>query len=162
MKAKFRLLAGALALATAIPASAGTVSNGFNVSVNLASRCIATNVSAPTLDFGSYTAFQASAATPATPVTLTFDCTRGLAPVSVAFDTTNGTAAGVGVLVGLQYSLSASAASVINGTAASTTSIGTADAVSYSVTGSMPALQAGSCGAATCAGTHLRTLIVTY
>jgi len=162
MNTKFRLLAATLALASAIPASAGTVSNGFTVSVNLSSRCIATNASAPTLDFGTYTAFQGSAAAPATPVTMTFDCTRGLAPVSVAFDTTNGTAAGVGVLVGLQYSLSASSATTVAGTAASTTTIGSADAVSYSVTGSMPANQAGTCGAATCAGTHTRTLIVTY
>jgi len=162
MKAKFGLIAGALALASAIPATAGTVSNGFTVSVNLSSRCIATNASAPTLDFGTYTAFQAAAATPATPVTMTFDCTRGLAPVSVAFDTTNGTAAGVGVLVGLQYGLTASSAVTTAGTAASTTTIGTADAVSYSISGSMPANQAGTCGAATCAGSHTRTLIVTY
>jgi hypothetical protein len=162
MKAKFSLIAAALALATAIPASAGTVSNGFNVSVNLASKCVATNVSAPTLDFGTYTAFQGSAAVPATPVTMTFDCTRGLAPVSVAFDTTNGTAAGVGVLVGLQYSLTPTALATVAGTAASTATIGTADAVSYSITGSMPSNQAGTCGTATCAGSHLRTLIVTY
>ena len=162
MKAKIGLLAAALALASAIPATAGTVNNGFTVSVNLQSKCIATNASAPTLDFGTYTAFQGSAATPATPVTLTFDCTRGLAPASVAFDTTNGTAAGVGVLVGLQYGLTATANVTTAGTAASTTTIGTADGVSYSISGSMPANQAGTCGAANCAGSHTRTLIVTY
>jgi hypothetical protein len=164
MNHPFRLLAAALAVASVIPAAqaASTVNNSFTVSVNLSSRCIATNSGAATLDFGTYTAFQAGAQSPAAPVTLTFDCTRGLAPVSVAFDTVNGTAAGVGVLAGLQYSLNASAASIVAGTAASTATIGTADAVSYSVNGSMPALQAGTCGTATCAASHTRTLIVTY
>src|ERR1051325_2671796 len=106
-------------------------------------------------------AIAAASTSPAAGVTLTFDCTRGLAPVSVAFDTVNGTAAGVGVLAGLQYSLSTSAATTVAGIAASTTTSGTADAVSYSVSGSMPANQAGTCGTATCAASHTRTLIVT-
>jgi spore coat protein U-like protein len=162
MKTKFRLLVAALAVASVTPATAAVVNNSFTVSVNLSSRCIATNSGVGTLDFGTYTAFQGSAAAPAAPVTLTFDCTRGLAPVSVAFDTTNGSAAGVGVLAGLQYSLSTSAATTVAGIAASTSTIGSADAVSYSVNGTMPALQAGTCGTATCAASHTRTLIVTY
>jgi uncharacterized protein YaiE (UPF0345 family) len=164
MKNSLRLLAAALAVASfaTVAQAASTVNNNFTVSVNLSSRCIATNSGTQTLDFGTYTAFQGSAQTPAAPVSLTFDCTRGLAPVSVAFDTVNGTAAGVGVLVGLQYALSTSAATTVAGTAASTATIGTADAVSYSVNGSMPANQAGTCGLATCAGSHTRTLIVTY
>jgi hypothetical protein len=164
MNNQLRLLAAAIAvasIATTVEA-ASTVNSNFTVSVNLSSRCIATNSGATTLDFGTYTAFQGSAQTPAAPVTLTFDCTRGLAPVSVAFDTTNGTAAGVGVLAGLQYALSTSAATTVAGTAASVTSIGTADGVSYSVSGSMPANQAGTCGTASCAASHTRTLIVSY
>ena len=164
MNMKIGLLAGLAAVALVAPAAqaASTVNNNFTVSVTLSSRCVATNSGAATLDFGTYTAFQAAAQTPAAPVTLTFDCTRGLAPVSVAFDTVNGTAAGVGVLAGLQYSLTASSATTVAGIAASTTSIGTADAVSYSVSGSMPANQAGTCGTASCAASHTRTLIVTY
>ena len=163
MNTKFRLLAAALAVASLTPvAQAATVNNSFTVSVTLASRCVATNSGAGTLDFGTYTAFQGSAQSPAAPVTLTFDCTRGLAPVSVAFDVVNGSAAGVGVLAGLQYSLTTSAAVTVAGIAASTATIGTADAVSYSVGGTMPANQAGTCGTATCAASHTRTLIVTY
>ena len=164
MNTKIRLLAAALAVALFAPAveAASTVNNNFTVSVNLSSRCVATNSGATTLDFGTYTAFQGAAQSPAAPVTLAFDCTRGLAPVSVAFDTVNGTAAGVGVLAGLQYGLSTGAAATVAGIAASTATIGTADAVSYSVTGSMPANQAGTCGTATCAASHTRTLIVTY
>ena len=162
MKALRPIVAAIALLSAATAADAATVNNNFTVSVTLASRCVATNSGAATLDFGTYTAFQGSAQTPAAPVSLTFDCTRGLAPVSVAFDVVNGTAAGVGVLAGLQYSLSASSATIVAGTAASTATIGTADAVSYSVNGSMPANQAGTCGTATCAASHTRTLIVTY
>jgi hypothetical protein len=164
MNRKLCLLAAALAVASfaSVVEAATTVNNNFTVSVNLSSRCVATNDGTQTLDFGTYTAFQGSAQAPAAPVSLTFDCTRGLAPVSVAFDAVNGTTAGVGVLVGLQYALTATANATVAGTAASTTTIGTADAVSYSVNGSMPANQAGTCGAASCAGSHTRTLIVTY
>lgn len=162
MKALRPIVAAIALVSAATAADAATVNNNFTVSVTLASRCVATNSGAATLDFGTYTAFQGSAQTPAAPVSLTFDCTRGLAPVSVAFDVVNGTAAGVGVLAGLQYSLSASSATIVAGTAASTATIGTADAVSYSVNGSMPANQAGTCGTATCAASHTRTLIVTY
>jgi len=163
MKNSFRLLAAALAVAMTMPVMAAqTVNNNFTVSVQLASLCMAKNSGATTLNFGTYTAFQGTAQTPAAPVTLTFDCTRGLAPVSVAVDTTNGTAAGVGVLAGLQYALTASSATTVAGIAASTSTIGTADAVSYSVSGTMPADQAGTCGTATCSASHTRTLIVTY
>ena len=163
MKNRMHVVVAAVALAACgFAAEAATVNNNFTVSVTLASRCVATNSGTATLDFGTYTAFQGSAQTPAAPVSLTFDCTRGLAPVSVAFDTVNGTSAGVGVLAGLQYSLSASAASIVAGTAASTSSIGTADGVTYSINGSMPANQAGTCGTASCAASHTRTLVVTY
>lgn len=163
MNSKIRLLVAALAVASIAPAveAAQTVNSNFTVSVNLQSRCMATNSNGTTLDFGNYTAFQGSASIP-TPVTLTFDCTRGTAPTSVAFDTTNGTAAGVGVLAGLQYSLTATAQATVAGTAASTSSIGTADGVSYSISGNMPANQAGTCGTSSCAASHVRTLVVTY
>jgi len=157
------VLASSALLAATIPTSiAATDNNDFNVSVTLSSQCKATNSGTTTVDFGTYTAFQAGAAT-GTPVNLTFDCTRGFSPSSVAFDTVNGTAAGVGVLQGLQYTLTAGAPSSVAGTAASTISIGTADAKTYNVTGTMPADQAGDCATATCGPTsHVRTLIVTF
>jgi hypothetical protein len=161
MNNKFRLLAAALAFASiASVEAASTVNNDFTVKVSLSSRCIAKNSGATTADFGTYTAFGAAATT--NTVTLNFDCTRGLVPASVAFDTVNGTAAGEGVLAGLQYTLATSAAATVAGTAATPTTLGTADAVSYGVTGTMVAGQAGACGTATCAAQHTRTLIVTY
>lgn len=159
------LLASTFMLAATIPAvNAATTNNNFQVSVTLSSQCKATNSGTTTVDFGTYTAFQAGAAT-GTPVNLTFDCTRGFAPSSVAFDTTNGTSTGGGVLQGLHYDLTAGAASTVAGTAATSAAaaIGTADAVTYAVSGNMPANQAGACATASCGPTaHTRTLIVTF
>jgi hypothetical protein len=156
----FLAVAGILAM---IPgAQAATTSNNFNVTVTLTSQCAATNSGTTTVAFGTYTAFQA-AALPGSAVNLTFQCTRGFPPVSVAFDVVNGTAAGVGVVQGLQYTLTAAAPTTVAGAAATTASIGTGDAVTYAVTGTMPAGQAGTCATASCGPTtQLRTLIVTF
>jgi hypothetical protein len=157
------LLTSTVLLAAIIPAAnAANVSNNFQVSVSLSSQCKATNNATTTVDFGTYTAFQVGAQS-GTPVDLTFDCTRGFSPSSVAFDTVNGTAAGVGVLQGLQYTLTAGAPTSVGGTAATTASIGTADVKTYNITGTMPANQAGTCATASCGPTaHTRTLIVTF
>jgi hypothetical protein len=143
-------------------AQAATTSNNFNVSVTLSSQCQATNSGTQTVGFGTYTAFQGSAINPAA-INLTFQCTRGFPPVSVAFDVVNGTAAGVGVLQGLQYTLTAGAPSTVAGTNATTGTIGTGDAVTYAISGTMPANQAGTCATGSCGPTsHVRTLIVTF
>ncbi|HEX4331193.1 MAG TPA: spore coat protein U domain-containing protein [Usitatibacter sp.] len=156
------LIAAAILGAAALPAQSATTSNNFNVSTSLTSQCQATNSGSQTVDFGTYTAFQPGPQA-GTSVNLLFQCTRGFAPTTVAFDVVNGTAAGAGVLVGLQYTLSAGAASSVAGTAATTATIGTGDAVTYAVTGSMPALQAGACATSACGPTsHVRTLIVTF
>jgi hypothetical protein len=146
-----------------IPAAqAATTNNNFNVSTTLTSQCAATNSGTTTVDFGTYVAFQVGVQA-GTPVNLTFQCTRGFAPTSVAFDVVNGTAAGVGVLAGLQYTLSAGAPGTVAGTPATTATIGTGDAVTYAVSGSMPAGQAGTCATASCGpSAHVRTLIVTF
>jgi hypothetical protein len=160
-----RILAAAMAvgaLAVIPTAQAATTSNNFNVSTTLTSQCAATNSGTTTVDFGTYVAFQATPQA-GSPVNLTFQCTRGFAPTSVAFDTVNGTAAGVGVLVGLQYTLSAGAPGTVAGAPATVTSIGTGDAVTYAVSGTMPPLQAGTCVTASCGPTSVvRTLIVTF
>ena len=156
------LLAPHVGLVLASTAQAGTTNNNFNVSTSLSSQCSATNSGSTTVDFATYTAFQVAPQT-STSVNLQFQCTRGFAPMSTAFDTLNGTAAGVGVLVGLQYTLTAGSASIVAGTAATTATIGTGDAVTYAVSGTMPAGQAGTCATATCGPTsHVRTLIVTF
>jgi hypothetical protein len=143
-------------------ADAATTSSNFTVQVTLSSQCAATNSGTTTVSFGTYTAFQ-GAAQGSNSVNLTFQCTRGFAPVSVAFDVVNGTAAGVGVLAGLQYTLTAAPPTLTAGTAATTATIGTGDIRTYAVSGSMPANQAGTCGASSCGPlTHTRTLIVTF
>jgi spore coat protein U-like protein len=152
----------AAAFAMVPTAQAATTNNNFNVSTTLTSQCAATNSGTTTVDFGTYVAFQAGIQ-PSTSVNLTFQCTRGFAPTSVAFDVINGTAAGVGVLAGLQYTLAAGAPGTVAGTAATTATIGTGDAVTYAVSGTMPAGQAGTCATASCGPTsHVRTLIVTF
>ena len=153
-------VAGILA---AIPgAQAATTSNNFNVTVTLTSQCAATNSGTTTVAFGTYTAFQA-AAQPGSAVNLTVQCTRGFSPVSVAFDVVNGTAAGVGVIQGLQYTLTAAAPTTVAGTAATTATIGTGDVKTYAVSGTMPAGQAGTCAVSSCGPTTIvRTLIVTF
>ncbi len=147
----------------ASPVMAQTASNNFNVSVSLTSQCRQTNTGTQTVDFGTYTAFQAGAQASVASANLTFECTRGFTPTSTAFDVVNGTAAGLGVVQGLQYALSTAAPTTGAGTAATTATIGTGDTKTYVVSGSMPALQAGDCALASCGPTtQLRTLIVTF
>ena len=151
--------------AMASPVMAAAASNNFNVSVTLSSQCRQTNTGTQTVDFGTYTAFQAGAQASVASASLAFECTRGFSPVSTAFDTVlaDSTAAGVGVVQGLQYALTAAAPVNVAGTAASSATIGTGDAKTYVVSGTMPALQAGACAAATCGPTaQLRTYILTF
>jgi hypothetical protein len=152
-----KILAAAVLVAVSVPVSAASpLPNNFNVSVVLSSQCEVTNVSAPTVDFGTYTAF-AGPSTAAPTASLTFRCTRGLAP-AVTFDTVNGLANGDGVIAGLNYTLSVGGATVGPGTDALPGVAGTADTRSYTVTGGMVAGQAGGTGAAS----HVRQLILTY
>ena len=135
-------------------AHAATANANFSVDVTLTTQCRVVGTATPSLAF-TYTAFSASAVSQTSPVAITFECTRNLALPSVAFD--GGTP--IGVVGGLQYTLAASAATVTAGSAASTSSIGSATTYGYSITGSMPAAQAGD---ATASATAARTLIITY
>ncbi len=161
-------LIAASTIATLAPAQAATpVSANFNVTVTLTSKCTMGTIS--DLAFGTYTAFQATAAT-ATATTATLTCTRGLTGVTANFDTSAGigstgaaaaaTATGAGVIAGLQYNITATPGTTTAGTAATASSIGTADSVPYSITGSMAAGQAGTGPAG--AATQVRTLTVNY
>lgn len=156
-------------LASVTPvALASTVASDFTVSVQLAAQCQALNTGTQTVDFGTYTAFGAAKTASAN---LTFNCTRGLAIPTFSFDATNGSAAGYGVLAGLNYGLSAadtrtagSAATAVAG------GIGSATLHTVTISGTMAAGQAGEClvansTAASCESTatsHVRTLTVTY
>jgi spore coat protein U-like protein len=157
---KIVCLAG-LIIAGLLPARfhAQTAENDFTVQVTLAGVCEASNANAQTVNFGVYTAYQAAAQN-SNEIELQFRCTRGLMPVSVAFD--SGT--GRGVLQGLNYALTASSVPVTQaGDSATADSIGSADTVSYRVSGTMPANQAGSCPDTTCGpAAHVRTLVLTY
>jgi hypothetical protein len=168
MKYAILKLAGLASMLTLVPATqAATVAGNFNVTVSLTSLCTISAVS--DLAFGTYTAFQTGAQT-ATPVTATLSCTRGLLPsgITAAFDTlaANSTAAaaatnavGAGVLAGLQYDIAAAPGAVIPGAAATASSIGAADSRPFTISGTMPAAQAGD---ATAASPQVRTLTITY
>jgi len=158
MRSAARVGVALVAWAMVLPVQAATTSNSFNVSLTLTSQCAATNSGTTTVSFGTYTAFQA-AAQPGSSVNLTFQCTRGFAPTSAAFDT----GSVVGVLLGLQYTLTAGAPGTVGGTPATTATIGTGDVVTYAVSGSMPGGQAGTCVGSSCGPTTaVRTLIVTF
>lgn len=169
MKTSFRVL---LLCATGLlgqQALAATNSANFNASVTLTSVCrVKTGSDNQTLSFGTYTAFQ-SGAQNATGINIDFECTRGFAAApTVAFDTGTdmtssaaaATATGEGVVAGLNYTLAVAAGVNTAGTAATTSSIGTADTYRYAVSGSMPAGQAGT--NSTGVQTQARQLIITY
>lgn len=162
-KINYAAIAAFTIFSVAMPAWAASIDNQFKVSVSLSSQCKAVSSGTKTLDFGTYTAFQADPITSAG-ITIQFECTRGFAPSSVDFDVVNGTAIGGGVLAGLNYDLEASAAVVTAGTSATSAaaSIGTADIRTYTVTGTIAADQAGAGTTATAPASHTRTLIVTY
>jgi len=91
----------------------------------------------------TYSAFQASAANASTTFQVT--CTN-LLPYTMALDATTA------VIAGLQYSLSLSGAGAT----------GTGAAQNYTITGTMPADQAGTCVTSSCATTQVRTLTISY
>lgn len=77
--------------------------------------------------------------------TFSANCTN-LLPYTMALDAT------VGVVAGLQYTLALSAAGAT----------GTGLAQPYTINGSMPAGQAGTCGGTSCVASQIRTLTITY
>lgn len=113
-----------------------------SISLNVTSVCSLSSAPA-NLNF-SYTSFQtvASAASSSFAVT----CTQG-APYTVALDATSGT------LLGLSYQLSLSV---------SGPQVGTGTARAMSVNGTMAAGQSGTCSAATCSASNLRTITISY
>jgi hypothetical protein len=138
--AKAVALASILGAATL--ANAGTVGpQNFNVTVNLTSSCALT--AAPTDVAFTYTSFGGAAT--ATPSDFKVKCTN-LRPYTMALDATTGT------VIGLNYTIALSAA---GGT-------GTGLDQSYQITGTMAGGQSGNCAAASCTGTDVRTLTITY
>lgn len=157
-----RAVAAVAAVLSCNPAAfAQSVSGDVDLSVTLTSRCRLQPVgSNPVLNFGTYTAFQAGPAT-APSQNVVFQCTRGYgATPTAAWDTTGGTAAGAGVLAGLQYALTVGAGNRVAGTPATAAALGTADTVTYAVGGSIAGGQPGTDTAGVATAT--RTLMVTF
>lgn len=154
------IAAAAVAAAFAPAASAQSLSGDVEVKVNLTSKCRVKAGGPAVVDFGVYQAFGAVVNAPTS--TVTFQCTRSFGGTPTAtWDAVGGTAAGVGVIEGLQYTLSVTAGARTGGTAASVTTTGTPDEVAYTVGGTMPAGQAGT-GAGGTVQTATRTLLVTF
>lgn len=143
MNKRLALAAAFASIFAAIPAAqAATATGGFNVTVNLTSKCQIT--AGPTDVAFTYTSFQAAAAT-STGGAFSVQCTNTL-PYTLSLDAVAGTVSG------LNYTLSLSAA---GGT-------GNGAAQAYTVNGSMVAGQGGTCALGSCAGTSARILTVTY
>jgi hypothetical protein len=126
-----------------------TVQSNFNVDITLTSAC---SVSTPgNLSF-AYTALQATAATASSPFSVT--CASGL-PYSVGVSGANAT----DDAVGLAYNLVVTPPLVSPG-------VGTGLSQSYSIDGTIPSGQAGTCITATCVNTAAtnksKTVTVTY
>ena len=113
----------------------------FNVNVITTNSCQITT--APGNMSFVYTSFQAATVNANT----TFDarCTTGL-PYTMALDVTSGT------LLGLNYLLSLPVASAT----------GNGIVQTFTINGSIAGAQAGTCAAATCAGSQTRTLTISY
>jgi len=119
----------------------------FAVSINNVATCNITSVA--TVAFGTYVALQNTALiSPAASVVM--NCTTNL-PYSLALDATSGLIAGAG----LNYSLATSwvAGSQLRGAGPGQT---------YTITGTLPANQAGTCSSGSCSGSSPRVLTVTY
>lgn len=160
------LAAAALSLAS-LSALAATVPANFTVSVKLAAKCEVT-VDNPTVDFGTYTSFQTVAATGTATGPITVKCTRDLAQPVLSFDTPG---ASVGLIAGLNYTLSSLAgAPAVGSSATGVAGTGSATTHSYTLSGNMPAGQAGHCATAgsiasvcdAAAVTATRTVTLTY
>lgn len=119
-----------------------TVSNTFPVSLTNPAICLVTSIS--DVAFGTYVAFRNTDLT-ATPASVVLNCTPQLS-YSLSLD------ANSGVVAGLKYSLSLSA----------TSSSGIGPGQTQSITGSMPANQAGTCTTGSCTASDPRVLTITY
>jgi spore coat protein U-like protein len=153
-----RALAAVAALSALSTGASAQVTGAVSVNVTLTSQCRLQTTTAPVVDFGTYVAFGGGAT--ASDVEVKFECTRGYgATPTASWDTTNGNAAGVGVLAGLEYQLTANETRAPGAAATATTGAG-ADIVTYTVGGTMAGNQPGQ--DSTGVQSHSRTLTVTF
>ena len=123
-------------------AGATTVVSSFPVTIITPASCSFTTNPGP-VAFGNYNAFTATAGAAST--TFAANCTNTL-QYTMALNETSGVAAG------LRYTLALSAAAAT----------GTGVAQTHTITGSIPAGQAGTCAAATCPATVPHSVTITY
>jgi spore coat protein U-like protein len=121
----------------------GTIltTNTFTVTIYYPAVCNVTT--APGNVAFNYTAFRATPLPASTTFGVT--CTSTL-PYTLALDTTSG------VVVGLQYLISLS----------STSATGNGSEQPFTINGTMPAGQAGTCATGSCNGTHAHSITITY
>jgi hypothetical protein len=173
MKKTILVLAGVASMLASVPAAQASTAGGpFNVTVTLTSLCTMATIG--DLAFGTYAAFGPVVNAISTTATLT--CTRGLAGIQAAFDASSiditaalpsTNAVGSGVLAGLLYNITATPGTVTAGAAPTAGvlgvpggSIGSADSRLFSISGTMPANQAGATPIG--GATQVRTLTITY
>lgn len=116
--------------------------SSFPVNILYPATCAITSLA--NVAFGTYVAFSATPLI-APNANIVLNCTSNL-PYSLALDTTSG------VVAGLKYSLSLD----------STSSRGMGPGQIHTITGTMPANQAGTCSTSSCSGSDTRTLTITY
>ena len=119
----------------------------YPVSILNPATCNITSVA--NVDFGTYVALRNTALVSPT-ADVVMNCTTNM-PYSMALDATNGLIAAVG----LNYSLATSwvAGSQLRGSGPGQT---------FTMTGTLPANQAGTCSTGSCSGSDTRTLTVTF
>lgn len=120
----------------------GTDTNTFPVTIINPAICSVTSID--NVAFGTYVAFRATPLI-APNANIVLNCTPSLS-YNLALD------ANSGVVAGLNYSLSLSA----------TTSSGSGPGQTHTISGTMPANQAGTCTTGTCSDSDPRTLTITY
>ncbi len=124
-----------------VPAGATFTNGTFPVSITAPATCtLSTPPGNITFNYRSFSATAVAAS-----ATFATTCTNKL-PYTMALDATSGAIAGV------TYTLALSAS----------TAVGTGVPQTFSINGSIAAGQGGTCTAATCTGSQVRTLTITY
>ena len=152
---KISLALAALALCGA--AQAGSTSAPFTVTVNFTSACTLTGT--PVVAFGAYTAFAAAVSAPAT--TLAVACSRNTTITAIDYNTGSGN--GLFTTANLQYVLTApTIPTLAAGTAATLTSVGTADTGTITINGTLPSQAGNNNSGVAAVDTDNRTLTITF
>lgn len=134
-------------VAITVRSSGGTTyaTSSMPVSITNPASCSITSIG--NVAFGTYVAFSATPLTATSNIVL--NCTL-LLPYTLSLDASSG------VVVGLNYGLT------INSLTPPVSSRGTGPGQTHTLTGTMPAGQAGTCATGSCTGTQTRTLTITY